>query len=274
VLLDETDGYAIVARKAGIYHPLFNADKKNERVNWKNTSIPSKRTTWYTTLQTIRDMGEKYLSGVNKSRSARWDAEFHDQMPIRPTEKEIDEARTDFFKFLDHVHHLPVFQTLERGDIATRPEEVERWREFPSEDAPDNKGHLLLRPIGQTILAAAVGQLVKSREEGGKGMTLEAVFKKLKRLDEEGGFEAHRPQSVWYGVTFDPIKEKMIMSNQRWAHNLLVYLVSGMGEPGRQDLWVDFVTSRIVDKEAGTWTNLKGEVKPFDLARQELPAPI
>jgi DNA-sulfur modification-associated len=274
ILLDEMDGYAIVARKAGIYHPLFNARGKNNRVNWKNTSIPSKRTEWITTLQTIRDMGEKYLSAVDTGRSSRWDAEFRDQMPIRPTEKEIDTARGQMFEFLDQVHQLPVFQALERGDIATRAEDVERWREFPSAESPDNKGHLLLRPIGQTILAAAVGQLVKSREAGGKGMTLEAVFKKLTRFDEAGGFEAHRPQTVWYGITYDSKHEKMIMSNQGWAPNLLIYLVSGMDEPEREKLWESFLSARIVDKAAMTWMNLKGEVKEFDLARQELPAPI
>ncbi len=274
ILLDETDGYAIVARKAGIYHPLFNAKEKNNRVNWKTTSIPSTRTEWYTTLQTIKDMGVNYLSAVDKGRSTHWGVEFRGQMPIRPSEGEIEAARTQFFAFLDHVFELPVFQTLERGDISSRAEDVERWREFPSEDAPDRKGHLLLRPIGQTILAAAVGQLVKSREEGGKGMSLDAVFKKLKRFDEEGGFEAHRPQSVWYGVTYDPNKQKMIMANQNWAQNLLVYLINGMDEPERQALWISFVTARVVDRGAGTWRNLDGETEEFDLGRQELPAPI
>ena len=274
ILLDEMDGYAIVARKAGIYHPLFNAKGKNNRVNWKNTSIPSKRTEWYTTLQAIKDMGVNYLSAVDRSRSARWDIEFRDQMPIRPTEEELDKARSHFFEFLDHVFELPVFQALERGDQLSRAEDVERWREFPSEKAPDNKGHLLLRPIGQTILAAAVGQLVKSREEGGKGMTLDTIFAKLARFDEEGGFEAHRPKTVWYGVTYDSNKEKMIMGNQNWAHKILIYLISGMDEPERQELWVSFVTSRVIDRGAGTWMNLDGNVVDFDLARQELPAPI
>jgi hypothetical protein len=195
-------------------------------------------------------------------------------MPIRPSEEELDAARSDFFKFLDRMFGLPVFQALERGDRSNRAENVERWREFPSEKSPDDKGHLLLRPIGQTILANAVGQLVKSREDGGKGMTLSAVFDKLKRFDDARGFEAHRPESVWYGVTYDPNKEKMIMGNQSWAHNLLVYLVSGFDEPERQELWVNFVTARIVDRDAGTWRNLKGEVKEFDLARQQLPTPI
>ncbi|HEU6448925.1 MAG TPA: DNA sulfur modification protein DndB [Verrucomicrobiae bacterium] len=274
ILLDETDGYAILARKAGIYHPLFNFKGKNNRVNWKNSSIPAKRTEWYTTLQAIRDMGEKYVSALDKDRAKRWDAEFSGQMPIRPSEKDLEGAKIQFFEFLDFMHQLPVFQTLERGNILTRAEDVERWREFPTADAPDNKGHLLLRPIGQTILANAVGQLIKSREDGGKGMSLEAVFKKLKRLDEQGGFEAHRPQSVWYGVTYDPKKEKMIMGNQSWAHDLLIYLVSGMDESEREELWVNFVTARIVNKETSTWMNLEGKEKKFDLGRQELPAPI
>lgn len=276
ILLDETDGYAIIARKAGIYHPLFNARGKNNRVNWKNTSIPKTRTSWYTTLQTIREMAENYLPAVDKERAREWGTFSRDQMPIRPTDDEIEGAKTQFFEFLDHVYQLPVFQQLERGegDEDKRSAEVERWREFPSKKSPTNKGHLLLRPIGQAILASAVARLVMSREDGGRGMKLDAVFRKVKRLDEVGGFEAHRPQSVWYGVTYDPKKEKMIMGNQSWAQELLVYLIGGMDGPERQKLWENFLEARIVDKEAMTWMNLKGEVADFDIAQQELPPSI
>ena len=219
-------------------------------------------------------MGVNYLSAVDKRRASRWDIEFRGQMPIRPTEDELDSARADFFGFLDHVFELPVFQSLERGDLAKKAEDVERWREFATDESPENKGHLLLRPIGQTILAAAVGQLVKPREDGGKGMSLEAVFGKLKQLDEEGGFEAHRPETVWYGVTYDPKKQKMLMGNKTWAPSMLVYLVSGMDEIERQELWIDFLTTRIVDRDAKTWMDMDGEAVEFDLGRQELPAPI
>ncbi len=274
ILLDEHDGYAIIARKAGVFHPLFNAKGKNNRVNWKNTSIPTKRTEWYTTLQTIREMAEKYLEGVDTERSTRWDTAFKGQMPIRPSEPELDVARSEFFEFLDHVFKLPVFKELERGDHAKRAEDLERWREFPSEEAPDNKGHLLLRPIGQIILARAVARLVQPRQLGGKGMSLDSVFQKLTQYDAVGGFEAHRPDNVWYGVTYDPKDEKMIMGNQTWAPDLLVYLVSGLDEPERQTLWEEFVSARVVDRAKGTWRNLAGEASPFDLGRQELPAPI
>lgn len=274
ILLDEHDGYAIIARKAGVFHSLFNAKGKNNRVNWKNTSIPSKRTEWYTTLQTIREMGESYLQGVNVERSARWDTAFKGQMPIRPSEPELDEARGELFEFFDQVYKLPVFQELEQGDHAKRAEDIERWREFPSDDAPNNKGHLLLRPIGQILLARAVARLIQPRELNGKGMSLDAVFRKLKQYDGAGGFEAHRPENVWYGVTYDPHGDKMIMGNQTWAPDLLVYLVSGLDEPERQKLWEEFVTARVVDGAKGTWRNLAGEATTFDLGRPELPAPI
>ena len=276
ILLDDMDGYAIVARRAALFHPLFDANGKNKRVNWKNTSIPNKRTTWYTTLQTIYEMAHEYLSATASQLVDDWEIEFQDQMPIRPPEIQLEEARKEFFDFLDHVFQLPVFQELERGDRDTvaQAEEVRRWREFPTEEEPDNKGHLLLRPLGQIILARAVGLLVRPRGTEGKGMTLDAVFKKLKRYDEMGGFAAHRPQNVWYGVTFEPKKDKMIMGNQSWASDLLVYLVNGLEEKDRQHLWQQFVSARIVNKEKGTWMNLEGKEVHVDVARSGLPLPL
>jgi hypothetical protein len=274
ILLDETDGYAIVARKVGLSHPLFDGQGKNNRVNWKGTTLPTKRTGWYTTLQAIREMAQKYLEGVDVGRANLWDDKFKDQMPIRPTEEELDKARSEFEEFLNHIFQLPVFQALERGDKSKRNDDLAKWRDFPTDKAPDNKGHLLLRPLGQMILAAAVSKLVKPRSAGGKGMKLDAVFQKLSHLDKQSGFEAHRPQSVWYGVTYDPLKNKMVMGNQTWAPDLLVYMVNGLDEPERQELWDNFRSARTVDHSKGTWRNLDGKVMPFDLGKQELPTPL
>jgi hypothetical protein len=277
ILLDETDGYAIVARKAGIFHDLFNASDKNNRVNWKTTSIPKQRTEWYTTLQTIKDMAKGYLAAINPMRARDWDTEFRGQMPIRPSENDLAEAKDEFFHFLDHVHMLPVFQTLEKGDQNRRAEAVTRWREFPDEKEPDNRGHLLLRPVGQLILADAVGTLVKPRTLGGRGMALEDVFSKLSKLDSDGKFEAHRPENVWYGVTYDPMDQKMITStaSRGLAHDLLVYLVAGMEEPALSQLWVEFATARMVDRNRKTWRPMDGgDARPFDEGRIELPNPV
>lgn len=276
ILLDETDGYSILARKAGVFHDLFNANGKNNRVNWKTTSIPKQRTEWYTTLQTIKDIGKEYLSAIDPVRAKDWDVEFRGQMPLRPAEDALSIAKEQLFEFLDYVYRMPVFQTLEKGDQDRRAESVTRWREFPSDKEPDNKGHLILRPVGQLILADAVGTLVKPRNLGGRGMSLDEVFEKLSRIDASGGFEAHLPQNAWYGVTYDPTKEKMITTggSRNLAHDLMVYLVAGMEEPELTQLWVDFATARMIDHDKKTWRPLDGgEARVFDEGSIELPNP-
>jgi hypothetical protein len=197
---------------------------------------------------------------------------------MRPREQELETARNEFFEFLNHVFQLPIFQDLEKGDKDEKKKEdtVYRWREFPKKEEAENRGHLLLRPVGQIVLADAVGTLVKSRSDGGRGMELQAVFDKLTQYDQAGGFEAHRPENVWLGVTYDSMKHKMITTSmaRALAHDLLVYLVAGMEEEERQQLWVEFATARLVDREEKTWRNLRGEVEPFDESVIGLPNPI
>lgn len=270
ILLDESNGYSIVARKAGVFHPLFNANGANNRVNWKNTSIPAKRSTWYTTLQTIKEMAEFYLSAIDEQRADEWAPHFKGQVPLRPQPEELDRAKDQLYELLDEIYTLPTFEHMERIED-DQASELTKWREFPDEENPDYKGNLLLRPVGQMILADAVGTLITS-----KGMSMHDVFNRIKMLDEKGGFEAHRYENAWYGVTYDPLKSKMITttSARKLAKNLLVYMVAGADEEELAQLWIDFATARIVDDTKKTWRNLQGEVVPFDEAEIELPATI
>lgn len=271
ILLDESDGYSILARKAGVFHGLFNDNGKHNRVNWKNTSIPAKRTTWYTTLQTIREMAESYLSAVDPERAAEWAPHFRGQMPIRPRAEALETAKEQFYEFLAKVHQLPTFQKLEQVPEGEQATQITLQREFPDEKSPDNAGNLLLRPVGQMILAEAVATLVRD-----KGLELAEIFSRLASLDERGGFEAHRAENAWYGVTFDPVKAKMNTgtSARRLAKNLLVYLIAGADQEELNQLWIDFAMARMVDQDAKTWRNLKGEVVEFDEGSIGLPAPI
>jgi len=271
ILLDENDGYAILARKAGVFHPLFNENGKHNRVNWKNTSIPTSRTTWYTTLQTIRDMTESYLSATDKARADAWAPHFSGQVPIRPRVEDLEAAKDSLYEFFSQVHGLPTFKTLEQVPVDDLAEELKALRGFPSEKAPDNRGNLLARPIGQMILADAVGVLIRE-----KGLDLGEIFRRLAILDVQGGFEAHRFENAWYGVTYDPIKAKMLTSSapRRLGKELLVYLVAGADPEEMNKLWADFAAARMVDEDAGTWRNLKGEAVPFDEGSIGLPAPI
>lgn len=229
ILLDESDGYAIVARSIGVHHPLLKSPK-GSRVNWNNTSLP-KASLWYTTLQALRDMIENYIQVIKPELAKAWEPKFNGMVPSTPKESEIEFASETFYELWNHIANIPVYKGLESGDV------LQKVREFPPEGI---NGHILVRPIGQTILAKVVGRLIV------KGMTLEEIFEKINKLDRLGGFEAHRPENIWWGVTFNPSKDGMIAStsNQEFAAKLFEYMLRGAEEPERTKLRFDLMKYR------------------------------
>jgi hypothetical protein len=112
---------------------------------------------------------------------------------------------------------LPVFADVLKGG------KIAGWREF----APKGKGHLLMRPLGQLVLARAVGYV--HNDSDGPKMPLDKIFKKLRRFDSQGGFErVDKATSVWYGVTYNPHHGTMSMRGQGAATKLLEYLLGGI----------------------------------------------
>jgi DGQHR domain-containing protein len=261
-LLDESDGFAIVARKAGTLHPLF----KNDRVNWKTSTLPQ-RTRWYTTLETLKDMATEYLLQVHAKLKNSWQPKFKGQVPIRPEEEEVETARQEFFAFLDHVRSLPVFEGLDSGD------DLDEVRQFP-DGRTNGTGHLLVRPVGQIILAKAVGILIR------EGYSLDDIFAKLRRWDADGGFRQHVPESIWYGITYDFSGNKMnTRTNQNMGAKLLAYMVRGAKEDERLELLSFVVEARDLGKpDEKAWRDFHGNEHKYDPADpwkgKSLPRPI
>ena len=86
------------------------------------------------------------------------------------------------------------------------------------------EGHLLFRPVGQVAFAQGVGMAVFKKQ-----MAETEVFRKLDRYDADGGFSnINLPQSLWYGILYDPNKKRILVSGRDLAAKLIVYLLGGV----------------------------------------------
>lgn len=242
ILLDESDGFAIVARRAALAHPLFKTPTNESRVNWKNTALPA-RSVWLTTLQALREMSVSFLSLVEPKMVRPWEELFKGAVPIRPVDSDLSKAQARLSDLFTQMGRLPSFAAISNGEA------IDSWRDF----ADGGKGHLLLRPVGQIVLAKAVGKLI-----GEDGMELEDIFDRLISLDEARGFEQADPGNLWYNVTYDAAREKMIVSQVELAANALAYLIRGADTEGRDEL-LERLRRLRTRAEDSTWVNFKGE---------------
>lgn len=222
-LLDEDDGFAIIARQIGLRHPLFQRDAPGDRVNWNTSALPRK-SKWLTSLVTLQEVGRDYLALVRPYSS--WLPTRPDEIPLRPEEKELEQGFADLKNLWDHIAALPSF-----ADIA-RSGNIDEWREFPNK-VEGGKGHLLMRPLGQLILARAVGSL--HLKELGPRLPLDKIFEKLTRYDQNGGFETTAPSNAWFGVTYDFARDRMNMAGRDAAVKLLIYLVYGIPQRAERE---------------------------------------
>jgi hypothetical protein len=283
ILLDETDGFAIVARRIAVNHPMFEADGTSKRVNWKTNSIPSGRIPYITTLSALQEIATSYLTAVRPGVVESWKAPITGMVPMRPPDKELVAGCEAISELFDYIWKLPLFRRLQRIGSDEELVFLEKWREFPRytrngsviEGTGGFRGHLLLRPLGQVILASAVAELACHESNGGRGLTMQTIFRRLSIIDEADGFEAHRIRSVCWGVTYAPDTNRILNRNKSWGHKLLVQLVAGIrDEDKKKELWWNWASARAVDLTKMTWKNLEGRVARFDWNVPELPEPL
>lgn len=259
LMLSETDGYALVARRVGVVHPLLRTVRDGQigdRVNWQGSGLPE-GSEWYTTLEALKSMVRGLLPGKHPELVSAFEKKLK-HVELRPDDDQLDLASDMFTEFLSRMHALPIFQSIERSSEPSK--ELARYRTFDE----GGKGHLLLRPIGQEILANAVAQLYK------QGMKIDAIFDVLAELDRNGRFEAHRPENVWYGVTYDFHNKKMDtqISHRKLAIELLVYLVRGATEEKRKELENKVLTMRIIDEHTAQWRDFSGQAAKYTVETQ------
>ncbi|MEC4815404.1 MAG: DGQHR domain-containing protein [Scytonema sp. PMC 1069.18] len=210
--LNEDDGFSIVARKIAITHPLLEQrEDRKPRVNWNSATVAAKSTV-LTTLQALKEMSEKYLG----QKFLHWKPFDKGLIPMRPEDEELEEGMRDFQTLFDYLATLSSYTILEYEDTPA-------LRRF-SFEKDGGEGNLLFRPVGQVALAQALGILVFKM-----GISLEDIFKKLRKFDREGGFSGmEHPKSLWYGVLYDPNKKRVQVAGKDLAAKLLVYLLGGI----------------------------------------------
>lgn len=257
ILLDEDDGFSIVARECAATHPLL-ADKEGrlERVNWQSNTVPAGKS-WLTTLQTLKEMSEGYLKA--DPRFGGWERSEKDLVPLRPSDDSLAEGDAEFRDLLDRLAMLPSYAAFNQG------EDIDKIRRFSHEDG--GKGHMLFRPIGQIVLAQALGELIFDKKQPKDG-----IFQKLADFDSSGAFNLDERKSVWWGILYDPGKKRMASNVGRGlAARLLVYMLGGgiQDDTIREKLREDFASAR--ELENITIDLNENEVAP---ATVQLPPPL
>jgi DGQHR domain-containing protein len=215
-LLDEDDGFSIVTRQVAVTHPLL-MDKRdrNPRINWDSATVASKSTV-LTTLQALKEMTQRYLC----DRFPHWFSPKPGLVPMRPDDDELEEGMQELRRLLDALASLPSYQRLERG------EETPVLRRF-SFEKPGGESNILFRPVGQVAIAQGLGVLVFQQKK-----PIVSLFEKLRSFDAMGGFKGiEYPESLWYGVLFDPNKRRIRVAGRDLAAKLLVYVLGGIDEP-------------------------------------------
>jgi DGQHR domain-containing protein len=211
--LDENDGFAIVARNIAVNHPLFkDTPGRSPRVNWDSATVATK-TTVLTTLQALQDMAAKYL----QYQFPDWKPKAQKGLvPLRPDSTELASGIAAFSQLFDRLAQFTSYERL-------KGEDTPKLRRFSFEIA-GGEGHLLFRPVGQIAFAQGVGTAVFKKQ-----MAQTEVFRKLDRYDADGGFSnINLPQSLWYGILYDPNKKRILVSGRDLAAKLIVYLLGGV----------------------------------------------
>ena len=235
-LLNEDDGFAIVARKIAVTHPLLKEqENRNPRVNWDSATVATKSTV-LTTLQALQDMSERYLG----QKFPSWKPSDKGLIAMRPEDEELEQGLKEFKALFDNLASLPSYKRLEHDA------ETPLLRRF-SFEKDSGEGNMLFRPVGQAALAQALGILIFKKKLAPK-----TIFKKLRQYDANGGFSfIDIPSSLFYGVLYDPNKKRILVSGRDLAARLIIYILGGIQDDmERAELRRELAEARSMENKA------------------------
>ncbi len=245
-LLDENDGFRIVARTLRVKHPLFS---KDDRVD-ESASQLSERSPCYTTLDTIVSIAQSYLR--HKQPFSHWGQEpfaVTTSIIARPDDEEILDGVNCLAEYFKALQDLPSHREMIAGKPAS---------EIRSIDGDDN---ILFRPIAQVALAEAIHELEL------RDLKLSALIKVLAKQENKGMLRLRTETTPWFGILCDTVDRKMRRKkeNQDLCSEMFQYLLGGGFEDTgeREDLRTKFFNARrlgLSDEEEDQAIDISGNL--------------
>ena len=228
-LLDENDGFRIVARTIITTHPLFTS-----RVNVKTSNV-TKNSDDYTTLTTVVEICKEYLTSFEDF--AKWSQPILEVKALgflRPEDKEIDDALEKLRDYFDALTNIPSHKDMIQGT------DLQELR------SQDNRDNILFWPIAQVALAKAIAHL--RTPDIGVPLPLEKIVDKITRYENKNQLKLTDVRTPWFGVLCDPITKNLRKHkhNQELCTRMLTYLFGGGVQDERRDeLRKDFFNARV-----------------------------
>ena len=266
-LLDEDNGFRIVARRTMVLHDLFRAGDVDDslRVDMKFTQL-NEKSEHYTTLQTIANIAESYLK--KQEAFSRWGREIcgiKGAGLLRPSDEELKEGESKLSNYFDAIQQLPSHKRMMQGTPAGT---IRSCNHDPGE------ANVLFRPIAQEALAGAIGLL-----ESDKGLSPQDICKKLAKKDDIkfSDLKLNEPASPFFGVLWHPVNGVMRgnSSDKELATQMFCYLLSG----GMEDKEREFLKEKVFESRRVTQDNIEPaeaiglDGKQTILDKFELPNP-
>lgn len=256
-LLDENDGFRVVARSVMTSHDLF---KRGKRVEQKNEQV-KEASDDYTTLDAIVNIARLCLGP--KAEFHEWKDPFlgnKDLGLVRPEEPDIANGVRALSEYFDALARLPSHTRMINGTSAGK---------IRSKEDGDN---ILFRPITQMALADAVATLERE-----PGLSVDKIVDELARQEEKGQMKLRDPKTPWFGVLCDVIDAKMRRHKkyQELCTQLFLHLFRGTPDENRKALQEQFAQARrnseVESGDNATAVSLEG--KTVKLGEIELPRP-
>lgn len=241
ILLDQNNGFRIIARYMMVSHDLLNKGKTST----KTTQLPEK-SNCYTALSDLTNVAEEYLGQIRDSAYSFWknDPVFgHKRFGyIRPPEEELDQGKIDLAVYFDALAKLPSHERFIQAAANDR-------NKLRTED--DN---ILFRPIAQSALAGAIGLILHNSEIPKEQFPnkLNKIFTTLAEQEIKGNLKLKKEDGPWYGVLCDASKKMRRHKHYKeLCQTLFVHLLHGLENENLENLRNDFCSARQDASTAG-----------------------